>query len=92
MKEVKSYVAAVGCTACSQFLYDVVEVTSKMSVTPKNAVTTDSVIVEQEPTLETRRRLRERKTYPDGLDARTQKAGSHWATPNPCAPDYRAST
>ena len=36
-----------------------------MSVAPKIAVTTDSVLVEQEPSHETRRRLKERKTGPD---------------------------
>ena len=41
----------------------------KMSVAPKIAVTTDSVLVEQEPSHETRRRLKERKTGPDGLDS-----------------------
>ena len=64
MKEAKSCVAAVDYTACSQFLYAVVEVSLKMSVAPKNAVTTESVLVEQEPSRETRRRLRVRKTGP----------------------------
>ena len=39
-----------------------------MSVTPENAVTT--VLVEQEWSRETRRRLEEHKIDPDGLDAK----------------------
>ena len=47
-----------------------------MSVAPKIAVTTDSVLVEQEPSRETRRRLRVRKTGPDGLDAKDAEGGA----------------
>ena len=41
-----------------------------MSVVPEIAVTTEPVVIEQEPSCETRRRLRERKTGPDGPDAK----------------------
>ena len=41
-----------------------------MSVAPEIAVTTDPVVIEQEQSCETRRRLRERKTGPDGPDAK----------------------
>ena len=60
----------MGCTACSQFLYPVVEQPLKMSVAPEIAVTTDPVVIEQEPSCETRHRLRERKTGPDGSDTK----------------------
>ena len=54
-----------------------VEVPLKMSVAPTEiAVTTDSVLVEQEPSRETRRRLRERKTGPDGLDSKDAEGGA----------------
>jgi hypothetical protein len=83
MKEAKSCAAGVVCTACSQSLYDVVERPSKISVTPENVVTTDPVVVEQEPSRETRRRLEERKTDPDGLDDKDAEDGA--------APDDPAS-
>ncbi len=47
-----------------------------MSVSPENAVTTDPVLVEQEPSRETRRRLEERKTDPDGLDDKGAEGGA----------------
>ena len=47
-----------------------------MSVAPKIAVTTDSGHVEQEPSHETRRRLKERKTGPDGLDSKDAEGGA----------------
>ena len=81
MKEAKSCVAAVDCTACSQFLYVVLERPSKMSVAPKNTVTTDPVLVEQEPSHETRRRLEQRKTDPDGLDAKDTEGGAALGDP-----------
>jgi hypothetical protein len=52
-----------------------------MSVAPKIAVTTDSVLVEQEPSRETRRRLRERKTGPDGLDSKDAEGGAALGDP-----------
>jgi hypothetical protein len=52
-----------------------------MSVAPKIAVTTDSVLVEQEPSRETRRRLVERKTIPDGLDCRDAEGGAALGDP-----------
>ena len=52
-----------------------------MSVTPKITVTTDSVLVEQEPSRETRRRLRERKTGLDGLDAKDAEGGATLGDP-----------
>ena len=81
MNGAKSCVATVGCTACSQFLYAVVERASKMSVAPENAVTTDPVLVEQEPSRETRRRLEERKTDPDGLDDKDAEGGAALGDP-----------
>jgi hypothetical protein len=62
-------------------LYAVVEVPLKMSVAPKIAVTTDSVLVEQEPSRETRRRLRERKNGPDGLDSKDAEGGAALGDP-----------
>ena len=53
----------------------------KMSVAPKIAVTTDSVLVEQEPSRETRRRLRERKNGPDGLDSKDAEGGAALGDP-----------
>ena len=52
-----------------------------MSVAPKIAVTTDSVLVEQESSRETRRRLRERKTGPDGLDSKDAEGGAALGDP-----------
>ena len=52
-----------------------------MSVDPKIAVTTDSVLVEQEPSRETRRRLRERKNGPDGLDSKDAEGGAALGDP-----------
>ena len=52
-----------------------------MSVAPKIAVTTDSVLVEQEPSHETRRRLKERKTGPDGLDSKDAEGGAALGDP-----------
>ena len=53
-----------------------------MSVAPTEiAVTTDSVLVEQEPSRETRRRLRERKTGPDGLDSKDAEGGAALGDP-----------
>ena len=52
-----------------------------MSVAPKIAVTTDSVLVEQEPSRETRRRLRERKNGPDGLDSKDAEGGAALGDP-----------
>jgi hypothetical protein len=46
MKEAHSCVAAVGCTACSQFLFAEFERPSKVSVAPKNAVPMDHWLVE----------------------------------------------
>ena len=45
MKEAYSRVAAVGCIACSQFLYAVFERPSKVLVAPQNAVTMDPWLV-----------------------------------------------
>jgi len=74
--------SGVGYTACSQFLYGVVEVSLKMSVAPKNVtVFSDSVFVDQEPFHETRRRLRVRKTDPDGFDAKDTEGGSTLGDP-----------
>jgi hypothetical protein len=55
-----------------------------MSVVPKIVVVTDSVLVEQEPSRETRRRLRERKTGPDGLDAKDAEGGAALGDPTSC--------
>ena len=52
-----------------------------MSVAPKIAVTTDSVLVEQEPSRETRRRLEERKTVPDELDSKDAEGGAALGDP-----------
>ena len=53
-----------------------------MSLAPTEiAVTTDSVLVEQEPSRETRRRLRERKTGPDGLDSKDAEGGAALGDP-----------
>ena len=46
-----------------------------MSVTPTSAVTMD-VIVGQELSRETRRRLEERKSDPDGLDSKGAEGGA----------------
>jgi hypothetical protein len=55
-----------GCNACSQLRYAVVEVPLKMSVTPTFVTAfSDVVLVEQEPSRETRRRLVERETIPN---------------------------
>jgi len=50
-------------------------------VAPKIAVTTDSVLVEQDPSRETRRRLEERKTVPDELDSKDAKGGAALGDP-----------
>ncbi len=52
-----------------------------MSVAPENAVTTDPVQVEQEPSPEVRRRLLERKNDPDWLDAKGAEGGSALGDP-----------
>ena len=52
-----------------------------MSVDPKIAVTTDSVLVEQEPSRETRRRLEERKTVPDELESKDAEGGAALGDP-----------
>jgi hypothetical protein len=51
-----------------------------MSVVPKT-VTTDSVLVEQEPSRETRRRLRVSKTVPDGIDVKDTDGGAALGDP-----------
>ena len=79
--EAKSCLAAVGCTSCSQVLYAVLEVPLKMSVAPEKAVTTDPLLVEQEPSRETRRRLEERKTGPDELDSKDAEGGAALGDP-----------
>ena len=81
MKETKSFVVGVGCTDCSQFLYPVVDRPSKMSVVSENAVTTDPVLVEEEPSRETRRRLEKRKTGPDELDSKDAEGGAALGDP-----------
>ncbi len=43
--------------------------------------TTESVLVEQEPSRETRRRLRERKNGPDGLDSKDAEGGAALGDP-----------
>jgi hypothetical protein len=53
----------------------------KVSVAPKNAVTTDPVLVEQEPSRETRRRLKERKTGPDELESKDAESGAALGDP-----------
>jgi hypothetical protein len=53
----------------------------KVSVAPKNAVTTDPVLVEQEPSRETRRRLEERKTGPDELESKDAESGAALGDP-----------
>ena len=58
--------AAVGCTACSQLRYAVVEVPLKMSVAPNVTAFSDAVLVEQEPSRETRRRLALRFHWREG--------------------------
>jgi hypothetical protein len=52
-----------------------------MSVAPENAVTTDPVLVEQEPSLETRRRFEEHKTDPDGIDDKDTEDGTALGDP-----------
>jgi len=52
-----------------------------MSVAPENAVTTDPVLVEQEPSRETRRRLEERKTVPDELESKDAEGGAALGDP-----------
>jgi hypothetical protein len=72
----------VGCTTCSQFRYAVVEVSLKMSVTPTFVtVFSDAVLVEEEPSRETRRRLVERKTIPNGLDWSDAEGGAALGDP-----------
>jgi hypothetical protein len=63
-----------------------------MSVTPENAVMTDPVIVEQEPSRETRHRLEELKTDPDGLDDKDAEGGAAPGDPASIRSSYRAST
>jgi hypothetical protein len=46
-----------------------------MSVTPENAVTTDPILVDQEPSCETRHRLEERETDSDSLDDKDTEHG-----------------
>jgi hypothetical protein len=41
----------------------------------------DTVIVEQEPSRETRRRLKVRKTVPDGLDCKDEEGGAALGDP-----------
>ena len=53
----------------------------KVSVAPKNAVTTDPVLVEQEPSRETRRRLEERKTGSDELESKDAESGAALSDP-----------
>ena len=54
-----------------------VEVPLKMSVVPKNVTSfSDTVLVEQEPSRETRRCLELRKTVPDGLDCKDAEGGA----------------
>ena len=82
MKVPKSCVAAVGCTACSQLRYAVVEVPLKMSVSPTFVTAfSDAVLVEQEPSRETRRRLVERETIPNGLDCSDAEGGAALGDP-----------
>ena len=77
MKAPNSCVAGVGCTACSQLRYAVVEVPLKMSMAPKFVTAfSDAVLVEQETSRETRRRLEVRKTIPDGLDCKDAEGGA----------------
>ena len=65
-----------------------------MSVAPNSAVTMDPVFVGQELSRETRRRLEERKSDPDGLDSKGAAGGDGTlgATPVLCALRYRAAT
>jgi hypothetical protein len=82
MKVPKSCVVVVGCTACSQLRYAVVEVSLKMSVAPTFVTAfSDAVLVEQEPSRETRRRLVERKTIPNGLDCSDAEGGAALGDP-----------
>jgi hypothetical protein len=54
----------------------------KMSVAPKNVTAfSDTVLVEQEPSRETRRRLKVRKTIPDGLDCKDAEGGAALGDP-----------
>jgi hypothetical protein len=52
-----------------------------VSVAPENAVGTDPVLVEQEPSPEVRRLLLERKNDPDWLDAKGAEGGSALGDP-----------
>ncbi len=82
MKVPKSYVVGVGFTACRQLRYAVVEVSWKMSVVPTFVTAfSDAVLVEQEPSRETRRRLVERETIPNGLDLRDTEGGAALGDP-----------
>jgi hypothetical protein len=62
-------------------LYAVLEVPLKVSVAPKIAVTTDAVLVEQEPSREMRRRLEERKPVPDELESKDAEGGAALGDP-----------
>ena len=53
----------------------------KVSVAPKIAVTTDAVLVEQEPSREMRRRLEERKPVPDVLESKDAEGGAALGDP-----------
>jgi hypothetical protein len=68
---VYSYVAAVVCITCSQFLYPVFERPSKVLVAPQNAVKwTDALLKGTRSSMgETRRRFAEHKLYPNGLES-----------------------
>jgi hypothetical protein len=57
------------------------EVPLKVSVAPKIAVTTDAVLVEQEPSREMRRRLEERKPVPDELESKDAEGGAALGDP-----------
>ena len=58
------------------------EVSLKMSVDPTFVTAfSDAVLVEQEPSRETRRRLVERKTIPNGLDCSDAEGGAALGDP-----------
>jgi len=80
-KETYSCVVVVTYTVTNHCLYVVFEQPSKVSVTPKNTVTTDPVLVKQELSSETRRRLLERKTDPDCFDDKDSEGGTSLGDP-----------
>ena len=69
-KDVYWSVASAGWMSCSQVLYAAKVRPLKDSGVPEIAVTTDACLVEREPLCETRWRLAEGESDPDGLESK----------------------